>query len=127
MLTPSPPPTPTPGEVLKNESVRSVLGEGMPMYKNPFEKGQLVIQFNVEFPKTLDINCINALEQVLPPRQQFDMPLEIDEECLLMDLKQSTGHSRHQREVYMNDSDSDDEYGAGGEGAGRSGVQCQPQ
>lgn len=31
-------------------SVRVVRGEGMPQYRNPFEKGDLFIKFDVQFP-----------------------------------------------------------------------------
>lgn len=31
-------------------SVRMVRGEGMPQYRNPFEKGDLYIKFDVQFP-----------------------------------------------------------------------------
>lgn len=32
-------------------SVRVVRGEGMPHYRNPFEKGDLFIKFEVQFPE----------------------------------------------------------------------------
>lgn len=31
--------------------VRMVKGEGMPQYRNPFEKGDLYIKFDVQFPE----------------------------------------------------------------------------
>lgn len=34
-----------------------VKGEGMPQYRNPFEKGDLYIKFDVQFPEN---NWINA-------------------------------------------------------------------
>jgi len=33
-----------PGEVTKNGAIRCVYSEGMPTYRNPFEKGKLIIQ-----------------------------------------------------------------------------------
>ena len=38
------------GEVIKHGEYKSVLGEGMPMYRNPFEKGKLIISFKITFP-----------------------------------------------------------------------------
>ena len=32
-------------------SVRGIIGEGMPIYKNPFEKGDLYIRIEVDFPE----------------------------------------------------------------------------
>ncbi|XP_016888431.1 dnaJ homolog subfamily A member 1 isoform X2 [Cynoglossus semilaevis] len=36
-----------PGEVIKHGDVRSVQNEGMPLYRQPYEKGQLIIHFQV--------------------------------------------------------------------------------
>jgi DnaJ family protein A protein 1 len=33
-----------PGEVTRHNHVRCVFSEGMPTYRNPFEKGKLIIQ-----------------------------------------------------------------------------------
>lgn len=38
------------------------------MYKNPFEKGQLIIQFLVNFPSNIPPEVIPALENCLPAR-----------------------------------------------------------
>ena len=32
------------GEVIKSGDLKMVSGEGMPQYRNPFEKGRLIIQ-----------------------------------------------------------------------------------
>lgn len=44
------------------------MGEGMPQYKNPFEKGQLIVQFLVDFPDSIAADKIAKLEACLPPR-----------------------------------------------------------
>lgn len=36
--------------VMLSGSTRVVRGEGMPQYRNPFEKGDLYIKFEVQFP-----------------------------------------------------------------------------
>jgi DnaJ family protein A protein 2 len=41
-----------PGEFLAPGSIRAVAKEGMPIYKNPFEKGNLYIKLDVEFPES---------------------------------------------------------------------------
>lgn len=33
------------------ECKKVIHGEGMPTYKNPFVKGDLIVRFNVEFPE----------------------------------------------------------------------------
>lgn len=56
------------GSVIKHGEVKCILGEGMPQYKNPFEKGRLIIQFLVNFPATLPPEVIPRLEECLPAR-----------------------------------------------------------
>ena len=56
------------GEVTKHGDVKCIIGEGMPQYKNPFEKGRLIIQFLVTFPSTLPPEVIPRLENCLPAR-----------------------------------------------------------
>jgi DnaJ family protein A protein 1 len=54
--------------VTKHGDVKCVMNEGMPQYKNPFEKGRLIIQFLVNFPASLPPELIPQLENCLPPR-----------------------------------------------------------
>lgn len=35
------------GEVIKHNDVKCVMNEGMPLYTEPYERGQLIIQFQV--------------------------------------------------------------------------------
>jgi len=70
-----------PGEVITHMSLKCILNEGMPQYKNPFEKGKLIIQFIVNFPDTIDEKRIPQLEALLPPRPEIIIPDEADEVC----------------------------------------------
>merc|ERR1711988_1852775 len=54
-----------PGECIKTGDLKCVFGEGMPTYRNPFEKGKLIIQFNVEFPDSIDPAIVPKLEKLL--------------------------------------------------------------
>ncbi|XP_065221437.1 dnaJ homolog subfamily A member 1-like [Planococcus citri] len=74
-----------PGEVIKPGDVKCIVGEGMPHYKNPFEKGRLIIQFLVEFPQSLPPEKIPMLESCLPARSEAIIP-ENAEECVLLDM-----------------------------------------
>lgn len=56
------------GEVYKNGDTKCVLNEGMPHYRNPFEKGRLIIHFAVVFPSKLPVEVIPKLESLLPLR-----------------------------------------------------------
>ena len=57
-----------PGECIKTGDLKCVFGEGMPTYRNPFEKGKLIIQFNVEFPDSIDPAIVPKLEKLLPAK-----------------------------------------------------------
>ena len=54
------------------------------MYRNPYEKGRLIIQFTISFPKKgeIDIKKIGDLEKVLPPRIQVQIPDNAEEHAL---------------------------------------------
>ncbi|XP_068595359.1 dnaJ homolog subfamily A member 4-like [Brachionichthys hirsutus] len=105
-----------PGEVVKHGAVKCVQNEGMPIYRAPYEKGQLIIHFKVEFPEKnwLPEHLMFQLERLLPPREDVMMTDDMEEvELCGVDVKtQERGYSR---EAYEED-----------EGP-RGGVQCQTQ
>nr|CAI5868486.1 unnamed protein product [Callosobruchus analis] len=96
--------TTLPGEVIKHGDVKCILNEGMPQYKNPFEKGRLIVQFWVNFPKTLPPESIPALENALPPRTECIIP-DSAEEVTLVDFDPEQERRRAQKNAY----DEDDE------------------
>jgi len=105
-----------PGEVIKPGDVKSIMNEGMPIYKNPTEKGRLVIQFSVNFPSAIAMDIVPRLETCLPPRTEVIIPDEAEEVTLReFDSKQ---HSRRGAGGHGNAYDEDEPRGGGG-------VQCQ--
>ena len=52
-------------QVIDNNSSLVIKGEGMPLAGNPFTKGDLVIEFNVIFPKYSDLSDIETLNKCL--------------------------------------------------------------
>ncbi|KAG5889608.1 hypothetical protein JTB14_024029 [Gonioctena quinquepunctata] len=110
------------GNVVKPGDVKAIIGEGMPCYKNPFEKGNLYIAFDIKFPEnhfTSEVN-LNSLETLLPPRPAFTMPQgENVEEVDLMDFDPNDRSSHSGRgEAYASD-DEDQMHGPG--------IQCAHQ
>ncbi|XP_037918851.1 dnaJ homolog subfamily A member 1 isoform X2 [Hermetia illucens] len=97
--------TSLPGEVIKNDQTKCIMGEGMPMYKNPFEKGRLIIQFQVIFPERITPEVVPTLEQCLPPRPIVDIPIDA-EECDLVDLDPEQESRRRHRNAYEEDDDA---------------------
>merc|ERR1719309_1493803 len=68
-----------PGEVLKTGDFKAVQGEGMPQYRNPFEKGRLIFTFNVVFPTSLDPSIAEKLAAILPPAPEPIIPDDVEE------------------------------------------------
>jgi DnaJ homolog subfamily A member 1 len=102
--------TSLPGEIIKDKDVKCIMGEGLPEFKNPFEKGRLIVQFNVIFPASLPMEVIPALEQNLPPRPVINIP-PTAEECNLIDYDP---HAESQRRRAQEAYDEDDGYHRGG-------------
>lgn len=104
------------GDIIKPRDVKCVLNEGMPVLRDPYSKGRLIVQFNVEFPSKGEIGSesLQQIEALLPAR---DTLLKTDdmEEVMLSDY--DANHSAQQ--AYADDSDDDGQQGPG--------VQCRTQ
>lgn len=59
--------------------VRMVKGEGMPQYRNPFEKGDLYIKFDVQFPENnwIDADKLNVINSSPPSPNQHVTPFHL--------------------------------------------------
>jgi len=110
------------GEVIKTGDVKQVQGEGMPYYRNPFEKGRLLIQFNVVFPANIEPSMAEALSKILPPVEEPMVPDDHDE-VDMNDYDPDTDRHQHRRGPGGGYDDDDDE-GPGPQGPG---VQCASQ
>lgn len=78
---------------------------GMPQYKNPFEKGRLIVQFWVQFPQSIPPEVIPALENALPPRVESMIPDNAEEVVLVEFDPESEARRNSQKNAY----DEDDE------------------
>ena len=91
------------------DCVRGVVGEGMPVFRRPSEKGQLYIKFSVQFPENhwIDEDKLKQLESLLSKRPHFEIP-DNHEEVDLIDIEATRGHttaSGRSNEVYDADHD----------------------
>jgi DnaJ family protein A protein 2 len=110
------------GTVIKPGMIKRIPNEGMPTYKRPDNRGDLYIEFDVEFPR--DNFAVAAqlsnLESILPSRKREKVEQEIIDECSLIDASmEAFGTSAHSRNAY----DEDDSENEGGDG----GVRCAQQ
>ncbi|KAM3608638.1 uncharacterized protein V6R79_002086 [Siganus canaliculatus] len=110
--------TSQPGEVIKHGDIKCVLNEGMPIYKANYERGRLIVSFQVEFPEKdwLPEHLMYQLERLLPQREDV-MVTDDMEEVDLREVDVRSQQRSHSREAYEEDDD---------EGP-RGGVQCQTQ
>jgi len=72
-----------PGEVIRHEMTKCIAEEGMPIFKNPMEKGTLIIQFEVIFPDVINPSVIPTLKQCLPPAPEIDIPVDAEHTVLV--------------------------------------------
>lgn len=97
--------TAIPGEVTRHGEVKYIANEGMPYYKNPMEKGRMLVQFIVQFPNEISPHIIPALENCLPPRPEIMIP-DTAEECTLVPMDpEQEARRRHQKNAYDEDDD----------------------
>jgi len=47
-----------------NDSIRKISGQGMPLYKNTNQYGDLYIRFNLVIPKTLELSKLKKLKEI---------------------------------------------------------------
>ncbi|XP_055709624.1 dnaJ homolog subfamily A member 2-like [Phlebotomus papatasi] len=115
-----------PGEVIKSGSHLVVKNEGMPRLGRPFEKGDLLIRFSVEYPEnsSLSSDSIDALKRILPSVPDFVMPQgENVEEVNMYDLEDMNFAGSNPFQKFGDQEDEDDE----AFGGGATGIQCQTQ
>ncbi|KAM8918793.1 LOW QUALITY PROTEIN: uncharacterized protein AAEQ78_026265 [Lycaon pictus] len=103
-----------PGQIVKHGDIKCVLNEGMPIYRRPYEKGHLIIEFKVNFPENgfLSPDKLSLLEKLLP--KEVEETDEMDQ-VELVDFDPNQERWRH----YNGEAYEDDEHHP------RGGVQCQ--
>jgi len=109
------------GEVIKPGDTRAIPDEGMPTHKDPFQKGQLIIKFDVQFPAPGSVSKqqLKQLEALLPPRNALPKVKKGDvEEVTLTKVEVEANGQRGRGEEY--DDDEED-------GRQQEGVQCRQQ
>lgn len=108
-----------PGEVIKQADIKMVRGEGMPTHRDPFNKGKLIVLFNITFPEKLDASVAAKLAALLPKPKKPEIPSG-SEDCVMEIFDGEAtwgGEKSHQDDGY--------EDGSGFEGG--PGMQGGPQ
>lgn len=113
------------GTVIEPDATRCVIGEGMPIYRNPSDKGNLFVKFEIVFPPNnfTDPANIKKLESLLPARPHVEIPHgEHVEEVNMLEFDAAADAEGRARRGEAYDEDDEDE---GGPGMQR--VQCANQ
>lgn len=94
-----------PGEIVSHGDIKYIYDEGMPVYKEPFTKGRLIIHFAVAMPKTLDPAVLPQLELCLGPKEEIIVPDDVEEHSLVnYDVQEEA--RRDSRQAYDEDDQS---------------------
>ncbi|XP_067937957.1 dnaJ homolog subfamily A member 2-like [Watersipora subatra] len=109
-----------PGKVIQPDMQKTVEGEGMPLQRNPFAKGDLIIRFNVTFPSDgfAGEDQLKMLELLLPKRPPRTAITD-DHEEVEMHCYSASAQAGHHGEM-----DEDDEMRGHGHGTN---MQCAHQ
>lgn len=124
-----------PGEVIKPDSLFTVENLGMPFHKRTYQHGNLIIQFKIKFPTTVDSKSAAILQQALAgaataakggkSTDKKDQGGEVAETCELKQFKEEHRNTDHRGgdrgHHHESDEDEDDE----GHGHGGQRVGCQ--
>ncbi|ORE12724.1 hypothetical protein BCV71DRAFT_190558 [Rhizopus microsporus] len=106
-----------PGYVIKPGTVKRIPNEGMPTYKRPENRGDLYVEFDIEFPNDhfAAIEQLKQLETILPKREATSITHDIVDECHLMNASmESFGASTQSRNAYDEDDSEDEDQDQGG-------------
>ncbi|XP_073495606.1 dnaJ homolog subfamily A member 1-like [Phyllobates terribilis] len=98
------------GKVIRPGDIKCVPNEGMPIYRDPFAKGNLIINFQVKFPDPgwLPLDNLKQLQDLFPSRPKPILPGVI-EEVALSSYDPCEDHTYvNRREAY--EEDRDDEF-----------------
>ena len=66
--------TTKPGEVIKHGAIKMIQNEGFPTYRDPFNKGRLIVVFNVNFPESLTADDAKKISNALPKPPKVTIP-----------------------------------------------------
>lgn len=109
-----------PGEIIKQADCKMIMGEGMPIHRDPFNKGKLIILFNITFPEKIDPEVAKKLAAMLPkPKGLQAIPKDSEEVHLeLFDGEATWGGEKAQQ--------PDDDYHEHEEPQGMPGMHGMP-
>ena len=128
----------TPGDVIKPESKFTCEGLGMPFHKRTYSFGNLIINFKIKFPTTIDAKSSKLLQEALggavasagaaktTPKASTADSGDVAETCELKAFKEEHRNTDHRGGDRDHHHESDEEEDEDGHGHGQR-VGCQAQ
>jgi len=126
-----------PGRVLRPGELLVVRNEGMPHYKNPQERGDLLLTVEVEFPqKSPSTKDMESIEKILggrrpvPPIDESNETTHEVEECELSEFSAERARRRkreREQRKEMREAEEEESRRGHGHAHGPGGVQCASQ
>ena len=118
-----------PGEVIKYGDIKMVEGEGFPTHRDPFNKGRLIVVFNVVFPDSLTESNAKKIVSFLPKVVRDEVPAgAVEVKMLVFDGQGNWGGDDAEEPDPM---DLDGDHDANGHhfhnGGGARSAQCAQQ
>jgi len=115
-----------PGQTYPHQCFKAIQDEGFPTHSNPFVRGNLYVEFMVEWPDKVDTKFKNQLLKILPGPKPGSNHCEVKDgaeidEVVLTDVDMEIERQRmRQEQKSENGGDSDDEGGGGQQASCRS-------
>jgi len=102
-----------PGEIVNPGDIKCIFNEGMPIYKTPYEKGRIIIQFTIQFPKTISADAAKLLEKALSKPKSKGPPEGELEDVELVKFEPTERRTRHEHHEAYEEDDEDHHHQAG--------------
>lgn len=106
-------------QVIKPKAFKKISGEGIPR-----GKGDLIIEFEIEFPEMVDQEYRDKLEEILGQKTRVNKNIENSREGLLLDFNVDEFMDHKNNERYLDEDDFINAAAFGGEGER---VECSTQ
>lgn len=120
-----------PGKTIKPGATIVLRGEGMPVYKNPDQKGNLYVMLEIDMPDEDWLRAVDkaAVERLLPPKKpEMDPRPEIVDEVPFEETDMADfGEGDEGDWEDDDDDDEDDMFGFGGHGHSHAQPECAHQ
>lgn len=116
-----------PGDVIKPDQLMTVENQGMPFHKKVYNMGNLIIQFKIKFPTSMDKTQVGTITQALGAgHKAAEKPKgEIAETLEMKNFEEYHKNVHAGGGAHGNDSEEEEDDEGHGHGGQRVGCQAQ--